>query len=79
MNAFRHTPNGSLDRPYLRVCAVYRLMRQRRIDKPRAIELLKARRVPHAQALVELWLAGALSEAGRLATARWRETMEASA
>lgn len=58
MNAFRHTPDKSLDREYLRICAVYRLlMRQGRIDKARAIELLEQRKVKLARATVELWLA----------------------
>lgn len=58
MNAFRHTPDQSLDREYLRICAVYRLLvRQRRIGKERAIELLNQRKVKLARAVVELWLA----------------------
>jgi hypothetical protein len=54
---FHQTKDGSLDRVYLRVCAVYRLlMRQKRIDKERAIELLEQRKVTHAKGLVELWM-----------------------
>lgn len=52
---FHHTPDGSLDRQFLRVCAVHRLLARRRIGKSRALELLAQRRVSHHVALVELW------------------------
>jgi len=58
MNIFRcGTSDGRLDRQYLRVCAVYRLLKQRRIGKARALELLADRKVPHALGLIETWLA----------------------
>ena len=56
MNAFRDK-EGKLDRPYLRVCSVYKLLKQGRIGQARAIELLKARRI-EGRRLVEIWLAG---------------------
>jgi hypothetical protein len=44
MNLFRcGMRDGSLDRKYLRVCAVYRLLRKNIIDKTRALELLAQR------------------------------------
>ena len=43
MNLFRQTKDGSLDRKYLRVCAVYRLLRKRIIGQARALELLAER------------------------------------
>lgn len=58
MNLFRQTPDGSLDRQYLRISAVYRLMDRRGLTKERAIELLTERQVSKARALVELWLSG---------------------
>jgi hypothetical protein len=58
--------SGPLDRKYLRVCAVYRLLRLRKIGKSKAIELLAAR---HSKAemvalvaTVEMWRAGPLKE-----------------
>jgi len=54
---FHQTHDGRLDRKYLRVCSVYKiLMRQHRIGKERAIELLEQRGVKPAKATVELWL-----------------------
>lgn len=62
MNLFRQTPDRSLDRKYLRVCAVYRLMRKGLVGKGRAIELLAekhtAREMRTLRATVELWIAG---------------------
>lgn len=57
MNLFRCTPDKSLDREYLRICAVYRLLAGQKIGKARAIELLTERRVKNPVALVELWIA----------------------
>jgi hypothetical protein len=54
---FHQTANGSLDRKYLRVRSVYKmLMRLHRIDKRRAIELLEERGIKSARSTVELWL-----------------------
>lgn len=62
MNAFRCTPDKSLDRKYLRVCVVYRLMRKQIIGKARALELLAQRHTPAEMktlhATVELWISG---------------------
>lgn len=61
MNLFRQTPDQSLDRKYLRVCAVYRLMRKQIIGKSRAIELLAERHsekeMKMLRGTVELWMA----------------------
>ena len=38
-NAFRITPDGSLDKEYLRICAIYRRMSNGRITAARAREL----------------------------------------
>lgn len=61
MNLFRCTPNGSLDRKYLRVCAVYRLLKRGVIGQARALELLAQRHTPTEmktlQATVGLWRA----------------------
>ena len=61
MNLFRQTADKSLDRKYLRVCAVYRLMKRGQIGKARAIELLAAKHSPAEmrtlRATVELWIA----------------------
>lgn len=77
MNCFRMTRDGSLDMKYLRVCAVYRLLDRRRIDKARALELLAQRHSPKEmttlKATVEIWLSGPLSDNGR----RTREIFQA--
>jgi hypothetical protein len=80
MNAYRCRLTGNLDRQYLRVCAVYRLLDRQRIEKARAVELLKARNVKPAQAVVEMWLAedGPLSEKGRRSRDQWRASQEAA-
>ncbi len=61
MNLFRQTADKSLDRKYLRVCAVYRLMSRGLVGKSRAIELLaekhSTREMQTLQATVELWIA----------------------
>lgn len=58
MHLFRcGTPDGSLDRQYLRVCAAYKLMKRGCIGKARAIQLLTEVRCKHATATVELWIA----------------------
>lgn len=55
MNLFRHAKDGSLDRQYLRICAVYKLMKSERISKDRAIQLLEQRNVSKALQTVEIW------------------------
>ncbi len=64
MNCFRCTPDGSLDRKYLRVCAVYRLLRKRVIGEARALELLAARHTASEmktlRGTVSLWKAHSL-------------------
>lgn len=54
MNIFRCPLDKSLDKDYLRVCAVYKLLKIKRINKERAIELLPKNSEP--KALVEMWL-----------------------
>lgn len=67
MNLFRcGTEDGSLDRKYLRVCSVYRLLRKKIINKSRALELLAQRHSPTEmktlRGTVELWLSGPLAD-----------------
>lgn len=66
MNLFRCTPDGSLDRKYLRVCAVYRLLKRKAIGKARAIELLAQRHtqteMKTLRATVSLWQSHPLKE-----------------
>lgn len=61
MNLFRQTKDGSLDRKYLRVCAVYRLLRKKIIGQARALELLAQRHtaaeMKTLRSTVELWRA----------------------
>jgi len=67
MNLFRcDTKDGSLDRKYMRVCAVYKLLKRHVIGQARALELLAQR---HAEAemktlrgTVELWRAGPIRD-----------------
>ncbi len=54
MNLFR-TQGSKLDKQYLRICSVYRLMKAGRIQKRKAIELLEQRNVTKARQTVELW------------------------
>jgi hypothetical protein len=54
--------DGKLDRQYLRVCAAYKLLKQGRIGKERAIELMERRRIIRPEATVELWLSGPLKK-----------------
>jgi hypothetical protein len=72
MNVFRCTPDRSLDRIYLRTCAVYRLLKHGRIDKAKAIELADrplrpgSKRYPqfkskgYLNGTIEIWLNGPL-------------------
>jgi hypothetical protein len=66
-NVFRMTWNRSLDRVYLRTCAIYRLLKIGRIDKAGALELARRRiKGCHVAAnrldgTIELWLAGPLA------------------
>ena len=62
MNLFRAgTKDGSLDKKYLRVCAVYRLLRKQVIGQARALELLaqrhSAKEMATLRGTVELWRA----------------------
>jgi hypothetical protein len=66
MNVFRMTPDRSLDRYYLRTCAIYRLLKHGHVDKAGALELAR-RRIPgtyakpdRLDATIEIWLAGPL-------------------
>lgn len=60
MNLFRCTPDRSLDREYLRICAVYKLLKVQRIGRQRAIDLLAEKKVEKPCRLVELWAANPL-------------------
>lgn len=67
MNLYRAgTSDGSLDKQYLRTCAVYRLLKQKRIGFQRAIELLAERNPPSMmktmRGTVELWRANTLKD-----------------
>lgn len=57
--SFWHPMTGELDRKYLRVCAVYRLLIRKRIGRARATELLAERHSPtemkSLQGTVDLW------------------------
>lgn len=62
MNVFRCTPDRSLDRLYLRTCALYRLLKTGRIDKAQAKALSRRRirghykqRDGYLDATIELW------------------------
>lgn len=62
MNIFRSgTPDGSLDKKFLRVCAVYRLLKNHRIGRVRALELLAERHceteMRSLRGTVDLWKA----------------------
>lgn len=62
MNIFRNILTGELDRKYLRVCAVYKLLRRNRIGEARAIELLAerhtAKEMKILRGIIELWTSG---------------------
>jgi hypothetical protein len=60
------TPDRSLDRYYLRTCAIYRLLKHGRIDKAGALAIARRPiRGVHAKpnrldGTIELWLSGPL-------------------
>lgn len=61
MNAFRCTPDRSLDRVYLRTCTVYRLLKRKQIGANRAVELLTC--PAHLRRkLVEIWRSGPIKD-----------------
>lgn len=64
--AFWHPMTGELDRKYLRVCSVYRLLRRKKIGKARAMELLAQKHNPKEMMLlkgtVELWASGPIKD-----------------
>lgn len=66
LNLYRQTKDGSLDRKYLRVCAVYRLLRKKIIGQARALELLAQRHSKKEmialRGLVDLWRAHPIKE-----------------
>ena len=68
MNAFRITPDRSLDREYLRVCAVYQCIKRYRIGRDKA-RLIANRRIRGVykkpgwlDATIEIWFNGPLRE-----------------
>lgn len=61
MNAFRMTKDGSLDRSYLRICAVYRCLYRYGHTKEFAIgNLNDVMSTGKAEALYSIWLSGPL-------------------
>ena len=68
MNVFRCTPDRSLDREYLRTCAIYRLLKSKRIGLARAVELGDLpirgvhRRPGRLRATIEIWRGGPLRD-----------------
>lgn len=60
--SYWHPLTGKLDRKYIRVCAVYRLLRRSVIGRSRALVLLGQRHTPKEmrtlRATVDLWQAG---------------------
>lgn len=74
MNLFRCTPDRSLDRIYLRTCAVYRLLKHGHIDKTKAIELAdrplrrgspafpQYKQRGYLNGTIEIWLSGPLKD-----------------
>lgn len=62
MNLFRDE-YGKLDRGYLRICAVYKLMKSGRItSKARALDLLPTVRDRSLINTVEIWISGLAKE-----------------
>ena len=59
MNLFRQTPDGRLDKKYLRVCAVYRLLKRHVIGKAEGLRLLAQRHTEREMknlcGTVDLW------------------------
>ena len=49
-NVFRMTPDRSLDRVYLRTCAIYRLLKSQRITFDQAFTI-----APKLRPIIELW------------------------
>ncbi len=60
LNSFhRGTLDGSLDREYLRTCAVYRLLKSGRIGRAKAASLLTCAKNTRVS-VVEMWKSGPL-------------------
>lgn len=57
--SFWHPMTGELDRKYLRVCSVYRLLKRGYIGRTRATELLAQKHTPNEmkvlQGTMDLW------------------------
>jgi hypothetical protein len=66
MNAFRMTHDRSLDRYYLRTCAIYRLLKGGHVDKAGALAIAGRpirgiyAKPDRLNGTIELWLAGPL-------------------
>lgn len=86
-NAYRITPDRSLDRQFLRTCAIYRLLKWRKIDRQKALELQNrpyraresstGRTSPPRDYLtgtIDIWLGdkGPLSDKGLASWEAWR-------
>lgn len=70
MNVFRCTPDRSLDREYLRTCAIYGLLKTGRINKSGAMQLARRKvrgcyvKPERLDGLIEIWLNGPLKHLG---------------
>jgi hypothetical protein len=69
VNVFRCTPDKSLDRFFLRTCAIYRLLKSGRVDKDGAKKLARRpirgtyAKPDRLDGTIEIWLAGPLKAA----------------
>lgn len=63
-NLFRCTPDRSLDRIYLRTCAIYRLLKHGHIGQAQALEMSNRplrrayKRPDYLRGTIEIWKAG---------------------
>jgi len=68
MNAFRCTPDRSLDRYYLRTCAIYRLLKNGGVNRFEAKQVARREiRGMHVKSdrldgLIDIWLSGPLKD-----------------
>lgn len=70
MNVFRCTPDRSLDREFLRTCAIYRLLKRGYINRDEAKQIARRRvrgchtKPERLDGTIEIWLNGPLRELG---------------